>query len=256
MKGKVALITGSTSGIGLGIAREFAKAGYQLVIHGLEPDGTEIARSIEKEYQIETHYSSVDLLNPSEIELMVSEAKSKFGTIDVLINNAGIQHVSAIEDFPLNKWNDIISVNLTAPFCTSKAVWAGMKQNKWGRIINISSAHGLTASEFKSAYVASKHGLIGLTKVLALEGADFGITANSICPGFVKTPLVEKQITDLGIKHGISEEDVVQNIILQKHAIKDFVSSDSIAALALFLASDQANMITGTSMPIDAGWSA
>jgi len=256
MKGKVALITGSTSGIGLGIARVFAKAGFNLVIHGLEPNGAEIARSIANEFQVETHYSSADLINPSEIQLMVSEAISKLGTIDVLINNAGIQHVSAIEDFPLNKWNDIISVNLTASFCTSKEVWAGMKQNKWGRIINISSAHGLSASEFKSAYVASKHGLIGLTKVLALEGADFGITANAICPGFVKTPLVEKQITDLGIKHGISEEDVVQNIILQKHAIKEFVSSDSIAALALFLASDQASLITGTSMPIDGGWTA
>jgi 3-hydroxybutyrate dehydrogenase len=254
MKGKVALITGSTSGIGLSIARAFANAGFNLVVHGLEPDGAEIARSIGKEYSIETHYSSSDLRNTTEIDQMVSEAVSKFGTIDVLINNAGIQYVSAIEDFPLDKWNDIISVNLTASFCTSKAVWEGMKQKKWGRIINISSAHGLTASEFKSAYVASKHGLIGLTKVLALEGADFGITANAICPGFVKTPLVEKQIADLVIKHDISEEEVVQNIILQKHVIKDFVNSDSIAALALFLASDQASMITGTSMPIDGGW--
>ena len=254
MKGKVALITGSTSGIGLSIARAFAKAGFNLVVHGLEPNGAEIAGSIEQEYQIETHYSSADLRNPAEIEVMVSQAISKFGTIDVLVNNAGIQYVSAIEDFPLDQWNDIISVNLTASFCTSKAVWEGMKQKNWGRIINISSAHGLTASEFKSAYVASKHGLIGLTKVLALEGSDFGITANAICPGFVKTPLVEKQIADLIIKHDISEEEVVQNIILQKHAIKDFVSTDSIAALALFLASDQASMITGTSMPIDGGW--
>lgn len=254
MKGKVALITGSTSGIGLSIARAFAKAGFNLVVHGLEPNGAEIAGSIEQEYQIETHYSSADLRNPAEIEVMVSQAISKFGTIDVLVNNAGIQYVSAIEDFPLDQWNDIISVNLTASFCTSKAVWEGMKQKNWGRIINISSAHGLTASEFKSAYVASKHGLIGLTKVLALEGSDFGITANAICPGFVKTPLVEKQIADLVIKHDISEEEVVQNIILQKHAIKDFVSTDSIAALALFLASDQATMITGMSMPIDGGW--
>ena len=254
MKGKVALITGSTSGIGLSIARAFAKAGFNLVVHGLEPNGAEIAGSIEQEYQIETHYSSADLRNPAEIEVMVSQAISKFGTIDVLVNNAGIQYVSAIEDFPLDQWNDIISVNLTASFCTSKAVWEGMKQKNWGRIINISSAHGLTASEFKSAYVASKHGLIGLTKVLSLEGSDFGITANAICPGFVKTPLVEKQIADLVIKHDISEEEVVQNIILQKHAIKDFVSTDSIAALALFLASDQASMITGTSMPIDGGW--
>ena len=177
MKGKVALITGSTSGIGLGIARAFANAGFNLVIHGLESDGAEIARNIAIEYRVETFYSSANLINPSEIEGMVADALTKFGTIDVLINNAGIQHVSAIENFPLTKWNDIISVNLTASFCTSKAVWGGMKQKKSGRIINISSAHGLVGSEFKSAYVASKHGLIGLTKVLALEGADFGITA-------------------------------------------------------------------------------
>jgi len=256
MKGKVALITGSTSGIGLSIARAFANAGSKLLVHGLEPNGAEIALNLAQEYQVETFHSSADLRNPTEIEGMVSEAISKFGTIDILVNNAGIQYVSAIEDFPLDKWNDIISVNLSASFCTSKAVWAGMKQNKWGRIINISSAHGLTASEFKSAYVASKHGLIGLTKVLALEGANFGITANAICPGFVKTPLVEKQIADLVSKHHISEEEVVQNIILQKHAIKAFVSSDSIAALALFLASEEASMITGVSMPIDGGWTA
>jgi 3-hydroxybutyrate dehydrogenase len=254
MKGKVALITGSTSGIGLGIARAFANAGFNLVIHGLESNGAEIARSITNEYQVETLYSSADLLNPSEIEGMVTDALAKFGTIDVLINNAGIQYVSAIENFPLMKWNDIISVNLTASFCTSKAVWEGMKQKKWGRIINISSAHGLVASEFKSAYVASKHGLIGLTKVLALEGADFGITANAICPGFVKTPLVEKQITDLAQQQNVSETEIIQKHILKKHAIKEFVSADAIAALALFLASDQASMITGTSMPIDGGW--
>ena len=195
MKGKVALITGSTSGIGLGIARAFANAGFNLVIHGLESGGAEIAQNIAIEYNVETFYSSANLLNSSEIEGMVADALTKFGAIDVLINNAGIQYVSAIENFPLSKWNDIISINLTASFCTSKSVWQGMKQNKWGRIINISSAHGLVGSEFKSAYVASKHGLIGLTKVLALEGADFGITANAICPGFVQTPLVDKQIT-------------------------------------------------------------
>ena len=148
---------------------------------------------------------------------MVADALTKFGTIDVLINNAGIQHVSAIENFPLTKWNDIISVNLTASFCTSKAVWGGMKQKKSGRIINISSAHGLVGSEFKSAYVASKHGLIGLTKVLALEGADFGITANAICPGFVQTPLVDKQITDLAKQQHVSETEIIQKHILKKH---------------------------------------
>jgi 3-hydroxybutyrate dehydrogenase len=187
---------------------------------------------------------------------MVADALTKFGAIDVLINNAGIQYVSAIENFPLSKWNDIISINLTASFCTSKSVWQGMKQNKWGRIINISSAHGLVGSEFKSAYVASKHGLIGLTKVLALEGADFGITANAICPGFVQTPLVDKQIADLSKQQNVSETEIIQKHILKKHAVKEFVSIDAIAALCLFLASENASMITGTSMPVDGGWTA
>ena len=256
MKAKNVLITGSTSGIGLRIAIEFAKAGYNLVFHGLEKDGAEIAASIGKEYQIHTYFSSANLLDPAEISLMVKEASAHFGGIDILVNNAGIQYVSPVEDFPLNKWNDIIGVNLTAAFCASQAVWPDMKAKKWGRIINISSAHGLVASENKSAYVASKHGLIGLTKTLALEGAGFGITANAICPGFVKTPLVEKQIMDLANQQNISETEVIQKNILQKHAVKEFVTPDSIAALALFLSSENASMITGASMPVDGGWTA
>lgn len=256
MNGKTVLITGSTSGIGLGMAHVFAQSGYNIVFHGLEKDGVEIAASIGEKWKVKTIHSDANLLNPQEIELMVKHASTMFGRIDVLVNNAGIQHVSALEDFPLEKWNDIISINLTAAFCTAKAVWPGMKKIKWGRIINISSAHGLTASEYKSAYVASKHGLIGLTKVLALEGAAFGITANAICPGFVKTPLVEKQITDLANQQNISENEVIQKNILQKHAVKEFVSPDSIGALALFLASDHASMITATSIPIDGGWNA
>lgn len=256
MKAKVVLITGSTSGIGLAIAGTFARAGFSVVFHGLEPNGEQIARQFAEEFHIKTFYSSANLLIPAEIELMIADASSKLGPVDVLVNNAGIQFVSPVEDFPLEKWNDIISVNLSASFCTSKAVWASMKNKKWGRIINIASAHGLQASEFKSAYVASKHGLIGLTKVLALEGAEFGITANAICPGYVKTPLVEKQIADLVKSRNLSEKEVQQKIILQKHAIKEFVNPDTIAALALFLASDQASMITGTSMPVDGGWGA
>ena len=256
MKAKVALITGSTSGIGLGIAGAFAKAGYTLVFHGLEKDGEEIAAAIGKEYHIDTLYSNANLLDPSAIELMIKDAAARFGGIDVLVNNAGVQYVSPVEDFPLEKWNDIISINLTAAFCTAKAVWPWMKLKKWGRIINISSAHGLVASEYKSAYVASKHGLIGLTKALALEGAAFGISANAICPGYVKTPLVEKQIAELVRSHGLSENEIIPKIMLEKHAIKKFVGSDSIAALALFLASEQASMITGASMPIDGGWTA
>jgi len=256
MRAKNVLITGSTSGIGLGIAIEFAKSGYNIAFHGLEQDGAEIAAEIGKQYQIKTFFSSANLMDPEEITSMVKDATAHLGDIDILVNNAGIQYVSPVEDFPLNKWNDIINVNLTAAFCTSQAVWRSMKAKKWGRIINISSAHGLVASENKSAYVASKHGLIGLTKTLALEGANFGITVNAICPGFVKTPLVEKQIIDLAKQQNIPEADVIQKNILQKHAVKNFVSPVEIAALALFLASENASMITGTSMPVDGGWTA
>ena len=224
METKTALISGSTSGIGLGIAKEFAKAGYNLCFHGLEKDGAEIAANIGRDYGIRTFFSSANLLNPEEIKQMIQDAAKQLGSIDILVNNAGIQYVSPVEDFPLNKWNDIIAVNLTAAFCASQAVWQDMKEKGWGRIINIASAHGLVASENKSAYVASKHGLVGLTKVLALEGAGFGITANAICPGFVKTPLLEKQITDLANQLNISEEEVIQKNILKKHAVKDFVS--------------------------------
>jgi 3-hydroxybutyrate dehydrogenase len=256
MKAKNVLITGSTSGIGLAIATAFAKAGHNLVFHGLEKDGAEIAAEIGKQNQINTFYSSANLLDSAEIAAMVKEANMLLGDIDILVNNAGIQFVSPFEDFPIKKWNDIIAVNLTAAFCTSQAVWKTMKAKKWGRIINISSAHGLVASENKSAYVASKHGLIGLTKSLALEGAVYGITVNAICPGFVKTPLVEKQITNLAQQQNITEADVIQKNILQKHAIKNFVSPEEIAALALFLASENSSMITGAAMPVDGGWTA
>ncbi len=254
MSAKTVLITGSTSGIGLAIAREFAKTGYSIAFHGLEKEGPEIAASVGKEFNVLTFYSSANLLNPSEIVTLFKESRFKLGNIDILVNNAGIQYVSAIDEFPLEKWNMLIGLNLTAAFCTTKEVWPDMKRKNWGRIINISSAHGLVASEFKSAYVASKHGLIGLTKVLALEGASYGITANALCPGYVKTPLVEKQITEQAKAHAISEETVVQKVMLEKQAIKEFVSGDSIGALAVFLASDQASMITGTAIPIDGGW--
>ena len=253
---KTALITGSSSGIGLGIAKEFAKKGYNLVINGLEENGSSIAEEIAKEFSVKTIFSSANLMNSEEIKTMMNQAIGVFGKIDILINNAGIQFVSPIESFPEDKWNAIISINLTSAFHTTKMAWGGMKNQNFGRIINIASAHGLVASEFKSAYVASKHGVIGFTKTIALEGAPYGITANAICPGYVKTPLVEKQIADQSKAHNLPEDEVISKIMLQKQAIKEFVSVESIGQLCLFLASDYASTITGASFPIDGGWNA
>ncbi len=253
---KTVLITGSTSGLGLGIAIEFAKAGYNIIFNGLEKEGPEIAADISSKYKVGTLYSAANMLKPEEIIEMVNQGITKFGGIDVLINNAGIQFVAPIEDFPTEKWNDIIAINMSSAFHASKAVWHSMKAKKSGRIINISSVHGLVASEYKSAYVTAKHGIIGLTKVLALEGAPFGITSNSICPGYVKTPLVEKQIKDQAKSHNIPEADVINKVLLVKQPIKDFVSIEALGALALFLASDNAAMITGSAIPMDGGWSA
>lgn len=254
---KTILITGSTSGIGLGIAREFAKTkNYNIIFNGLEPNGQEIADNIGKEFGIQIMYSNANMLKPEELRKMVSDGISKFGKIDILINNAGIQHVSPIEDFPDDKWNAIIGINLTSAFYLSKAVWPGMKERKFGRIINIASAHGLVASEFKSAYVASKHGIVGLTKTLGLEGAPFNITCNAICPGYVKTPLVEKQIADQAKAHNMSPDDVVNKVMLYKQAVKEFVSLESLGQMALLLASEASNTITGTAIPIDGGWNA
>lgn len=254
---KTVLITGSTSGIGLGIAREFAKTkNYNIIFNGLETNGQEIADNIGKEFGIQVMYSNANMLKPEELRKMVSDGISKFGKIDVLINNAGIQHVSPIEDFPDDKWNAIIGINLTSAFYLSKAVWPGMKERKFGRIINIASAHGLVASEFKSAYVASKHGIVGFTKTLGLEGAPFNITCNAICPGYVKTPLVEKQIADQAKAHNMSPDDVVNKVMLYKQAVKEFVSLESLGQMALLLASEASNTITGTAIPIDGGWNA
>lgn len=251
-----ALITGSTSGIGLGIATEFAKAGYNIAFNGLEPNGAEIAENIGKEYGIKTFYSNANLMKPMEIKTMIENAIQALGCIDVLINNAGIQHVAPIEDFPEDKWEAIISINLNSSFYTTKYLFNNMKENGFGRIINIASAHGLVASEFKSAYVAAKHGLVGFTKVIALEGAPYNITCNAICPGYVKTPLVEKQIHDQALAHGISESEVVEKVMLVKQPIKKFVETKAIAKLALHLASEDAALITGTALPIDGGWQA
>jgi 3-hydroxybutyrate dehydrogenase len=254
---KTVLITGSSSGIGLGIATEFAKTKhYNIIFNGLEPNGPEIAEHIARQYGIETMFSAANMLKPDELRKMVSDGISRFGKIDVLINNAGIQHVSPIDEFPDEKWNAIIGINLSSAFYLSKAVWPGMKERKFGRIINIASAHGLVASEFKSAYVASKHGIVGFTKTLGLEGAPFNITCNAICPGYVKTPLVEKQIADQAKAHHMSESEVVSKVMLLKQAVKEFVQVETLGQTALLLAAEHANTITGTTISVDGGWNA
>lgn len=253
---KTALITGSTSGIGLGIARAFAREGYQIVFNGLEKNGDEIASSVASEFGTAAYFSPTNLMDPAAIQEMARAAEARFGSVDVLINNAGVQHVAALEEFPAQKWDLIMGVNLSAAFHTTKAVWPGMKRRGFGRIINMASVHGLKASPFKSAYVAAKHGIVGLTKVLALEGAPHGITANAICPGYVKTPLVEAQIPEQAEAHGMSEEEVAEKIFLKAHAVKSFVPTEALAALALFLAREEAATFTGTAIPVDGGWAA
>jgi len=253
---RVALITGSTSGIGLGIAKQFAKQGYSIMFHGLEENGDEIAKSVGEEYKVKTSFSNANMLQSKAIENLVKQTIEELGALHVLINNAGIQFVSPIEEFPNTKYENIIAINMNAAFYASKAAWAQMKSQNFGRIINISSVHGLRASEYKTAYVAAKHGVIGMTKVMALEGANNNITCNAICPGYVKTPLVEGQIKDQAKAHQMSEEEVVEKVMLKKQAVKEFVPLEAIANMALLLAKDSSTTITGTSFALDGGWSA
>lgn len=254
---KTVLITGSTSGIGLATAKAFAAKGYNIVFNGLEPDGAEIAAGVAREYNVGHLFSGANMLHPEEIRGLAQQTLDHFGSVEVLINNAGIQYVSPVEEFPEDKWDAIIGINLTAAFHLTKALFPGMKANKYGRIINISSAHGLIASPFKSAYVAAKHGIIGFTKVIALEGGPFGITANAICPGYVHTPIVDKQIPDQMKAHNMSREEVIEKVFLAEHAIKEFISVDTIAQTILYLGdSEAAATITGIAMPLDAGWTA
>jgi 3-hydroxybutyrate dehydrogenase len=253
---RVALITGSTSGIGKAIATAFASAGYDLMFHGLEKDGPVIAEDIGKKNSVKTSFSNANLRDPQAVKELVQETVNTFGRLDVLVNNAGIQYVSKIEEFPLEKWNDIIAINLTSAFIASKAAWPVMKKNGFGRIINVSSVHGLRASEFKAAYVSAKHGIMGLTKVLGLEGAGHNITCNAICPGYVKTPLVEGQIKDQAKAHDLSEEEVVSKVMLKKQAVKEFIPVQKIAELALFLAKEDASALTASSYVLDGGWTA
>jgi 3-hydroxybutyrate dehydrogenase len=253
---KTILITGSTSGIGLGVARVFARQGYNIVFNGLEPNGAEIARGVADEFGIRHLFSPANMLQPDQIRALAKEALDKFGAVDVLVNNAGIQHVAPVEEFPEEKWDAVIGINLTAAFHLTKAVWPAMKAQKSGRVISIASAHGLVASAFKSAYVAAKHGIVGFTKTIALEGAPFGITANAICPGYVHTPIIDKQIADQMKVHHMTADEVVQRVMLEKQAIKSFISIDTIAQTALFLASEAAATFTGVALPVDGGWTA
>ncbi len=253
---RTVLITGSTSGIGLAIARLFAAKGHNIIFNGLEANGAEIAEQTAKEFGVDYLFSPCNVLDPQQIDELVKQALAKFGTIDILVNNAGIQFVSPVQDFPLEKWNAIIGINLTAPFLFTKAVWPSMQKQKFGRIINIASAHGLVASEYKSAYIASKHGVVGFTKTMALEGAPHNITCNAVCPGYVHTPIVENQIGDQMKAHGMSREEVIEKVMLSKQAIKSFIPIDLIANTVGFLAADEATTITGTAIPVEGGWTA
>ena len=257
LKGKTALITGSTSGIGLGLAQHLATAGMNIVINGFgDKDEIEKERKAIESKGGKCLYNGADMTKPTEIELMIKEAEDEFGHIDVLINNAGIQHVSPVEEFSPQKWEAIMAINLSSGFYTTHYAVPKMKKTGWGRIINIASAHGLVASPYKSAYVAAKHGIVGFTKSVALELAENNITVNAICPGYVKTPLVENQIADTAKARGISEEEVVNDVLLKAQWTKKFVTVEQIAELALFLCSDAAENITGTTQSIDGGWTA
>ncbi len=256
MSTRTAVITGSTSGIGLGIARALAAKGSNIVMNGIEkPDAVEPLRlAIEKDFGVKAVYSGANMMKPEGAAELIEVANSAFGQVDILVNNAGIQFVSPVEDFPHDKWQAIINLNLSSVFYTSNQVVAGMKQRRWGRIVNIASAHGLVASPFKSAYVAAKHGVLGFTKSLALEVAEAGITVNAICPGYVWTPLVESQIPDTMKARNMSEEEVKRDVLLKAQPTKRFVTIDEVAAMAVFLCSEDARSITGSAQSIDGGW--
>ena len=258
LKGKTALITGSTSGIGLGIARALARRGVNLMLHGIG-DPAEIVRlqdEIACETGVDVACSGADLAEPDRAGQLVAAAERRFGTVDILVNNAGVQFVSAVEQFPPDRWSAVMNIVLNASFHAIRGVVPGMRERNWGRIINLVSTHGLVASPFKSAYVAAKHGLVGLTRTVALELAETAITCNAICPGYVRTPLVEQQIESQARAHGFPRERVIHDVILAAQPNKRFIEVEEIAALATFLCGDEARSITGAALPIDGGWTA
>lgn len=258
LRGKVSLVTGSTSGIGLGIARALAGAGSDIVLNGFgnAEDIANIQAELETEFGIDVSYSPADMSKAEAIAAMIMTTLSEYGRLDIVVNNAGIQHVAPIDQFPIEKWDAILAINLSSAFHTTRAALPAMRANKYGRFINIASAHGLVASPFKAAYVAAKHGIVGLTKTIALETAEEGITCNAICPGYVYTPLVEAQIEGQSKAHGIPREQVIRDVLLAQQPNKRFATVEELGALTVFLASEAAASITGIALPVDGGWTA
>ena len=258
LKNKNAIITGSTSGIGLGIAHTLAGLGVNIMLNGFggAADIEKVRSDLAASTGVKVLYSNADMSKSDEIAAMMRDADAAFGAVDILINNAGIQFVSPLEEFPLEKWDAILAIDLSAAFHTTRNVLQGMKQRGWGRIVNIASAHALVASPYKSAYVAAKHGIYGFTKTIALEAAEFGVTVNAVCPGYVLTPLLQKQIPETAKARGISEDDVVKNVLLAAQPTKKFVTIEEVAATTAFLCSNGAASITGTAIAVDGGWTA
>lgn len=254
LKGKTAVVTGSNSGIGLGVARELAKAGAKVVLNSFtdRPEDHDLASEMAKEFGVSVRYIQADMSKGDECRALIEKA----GACDILVNNAGIQYVSPIDEFPVEKWDAIIAINMNSAFHTTAAALPMMRQAGWGRVVNIASAHGLTASPFKSAYVAAKHGVVGMTKVVALETAQENITCNAICPGYVLTPLVEQQIPATAKEYNLSEEEAVAQVILSRQPSKQFATTEQIGGTAVFLCSDAAAQITGTTISVDGGWTA